>query len=61
VRLLRQDTNYAWEMTKEHFNKWISEKASSVAFENRQVSKKGDVFNMLWMINLYYEIRVCNA
>jgi len=43
------------ENTKKSFNNWLREKETSVTFENRQVNKNGEVFNMLWSINLYYD------
>ena len=44
------------ERTIQHFNLWLQEKKSSVAFENRQVSRSGEVWDMLWTINFVYDV-----
>ena len=43
------------ERTLQHFGQWLQEKKSSVAFENRQVSRSGEVKDMLWTINFVYD------
>ncbi len=53
------------ESTIMAFQKWLSEKATFVTYENRQVSLTGEVHSMLWNINLQYddhgEIRAINS
>jgi len=44
------------EVTRQAFMGWLANKESHVSFENRQVNQKtGQIFNMLWNINLYYD------
>ena len=43
------------EMTKEAFDGWLSGKTKNITFENRQVSKTGEVFDMLWTCTLLYD------
>jgi PAS domain S-box-containing protein len=39
------------ERTQEAFARWIADRSRSVSFENRQVSRNGDVRELLWSIN----------
>ena len=43
--------------TLRHFKSWIREQKESVAFENRQMSIKGDVRDMLWTIKFSFDQR----
>ncbi len=43
------------ERTMEAFSGWIKNRVSSATFENRQVSRTGDVRDMLWTINIHYK------
>ncbi len=37
------------------FQEWVGSCTESVTFENRQISRTGEVYDMLWTINLSYE------
>ena len=41
--------------TQQSFQKWIADRAENVSFENRQVSKDGNIMDMLWSINPKYD------
>ncbi|MFH1800719.1 MAG: PAS domain S-box protein [Candidatus Omnitrophota bacterium] len=43
------------ERTKKAFEGWVTGKEKRISFENRQVHKSGQVFDMLWDINLYFD------
>ncbi len=38
------------EITRLTFEKWIKDKVTSATFENRQVNRNGQVFDMLWTV-----------
>ncbi|MFH0985097.1 MAG: PAS domain S-box protein [Candidatus Omnitrophota bacterium] len=42
------------ERTKAIFEGWVRGKEKQATFQNRQVSKEGRVFEMLWNVNLYF-------
>lgn len=43
------------EYTQHAFMGWVANQAESVTFENRQCNYRGEVFSMLWTINLHYD------
>jgi PAS domain S-box-containing protein len=43
------------EETRKAFTGWVRNKVSNVTFENRQVSRSGEVSHMLWTINFNYD------
>ncbi len=43
------------EMTKQIFDGWIQNKIKSSSIENRQVSRTGEIFNMLWASTPLYD------
>jgi two-component system cell cycle sensor histidine kinase/response regulator CckA len=43
------------ELTRRHFERWQRGGISCVTFENRQVSRNGDVRDMLWTVNPHYD------
>ncbi len=42
-------------ITQRNFGKWLEAQAQSAEFENRQVSRTGDIHYMLWTINLHFD------
>ncbi|MBU0468881.1 MAG: PAS domain S-box protein [Candidatus Omnitrophica bacterium] len=42
------------EKTKKAFEGWVSQKKKHVTYQNRQVNKNGQIFDMLWTINLEF-------
>jgi len=44
------------ERTQQAFAGWVANKETHIFFENRQINHKtGEVFDMLWNVNLYYD------
>ncbi|MBC8379235.1 MAG: PAS domain S-box protein, partial [Planctomycetes bacterium] len=43
------------ETTQEAFTKWLRDKTEDTAFENRQVSRDGNVAHMLWTTRLVFD------
>lgn len=43
------------DLTRRHFERWQRGGISCVTFENRQVSRTGDVRDMLWTVNPHYD------
>ncbi|MCJ7615248.1 MAG: MEDS domain-containing protein, partial [Desulfobacterales bacterium] len=43
------------ERTKAAFAEWVRERVSSITFENRQVSRSGQVYYMQWAINSKFD------
>lgn len=44
------------ERTRAAFQKWIQDHTTAATFENRQVHLDGEVFTMLWTINVYFDV-----
>ncbi len=42
------------ERTKEAFLKWVRDKDQHASFENRQVSRSGEIRDLLWSINFHF-------
>ncbi len=43
------------ERTKEAFEGWVRDKKKQVVYQNRQVNRSGQVFEMLWSISLHFD------
>ncbi|MBU5639084.1 PAS domain S-box protein [Geomonas sp. Red69] len=43
------------QKTSSAFQEWVRSGTESVTFENRQLSRTGEVYDMLWTVNLSYE------
>jgi two-component system cell cycle sensor histidine kinase/response regulator CckA len=43
------------DATRRHFDRWTRGGVSCMSFENRQVSRTGEVRDMLWTVNPHYE------
>lgn len=43
------------ERTRSAFARWLQNRETSITFENRQISRAGDVHHMLWTTNLHYD------
>jgi PAS domain S-box-containing protein len=43
------------EFTEDAFLQWISGQHTSAFLENRQISKNGQIFYLLWTINVYFD------
>lgn len=43
------------DLTRRHFERWQRGGLSCVTFENRQVSRSGDVRDLLWTVNPHYD------
>jgi len=41
--------------TEEYFAQWVRDKVPNATFENRQVSRGGQVRDMLWTINMHFD------
>ncbi len=41
--------------TQSALARWVADRTQSAKFENRQVSRSGDVHDMLWTFNLHYD------
>ncbi|MBU0480579.1 MAG: PAS domain S-box protein [Proteobacteria bacterium] len=41
--------------TRMAFEKWKRERRKSVAYENRQIGKDGEIHHLLWTINIHYD------
>lgn len=45
------------DSTRRHFDRWARGGVSCISFENRQVSRTGEVRDMLWTVNPHYDER----
>ncbi len=43
------------EETRRHFHNWVRNRTANVNHENRQMGRHGEVFRMLWTINLHFD------
>ncbi len=41
--------------TEEAFAEWLKDRRTNIGFENRQISRSGEVRNMLWSIHIEYD------